>query len=244
MTLAARSSHPRPRRNALVFGGSPRIDAALVHRLAEDGFRVALAHAGASILAQEGGIDACVARIAMDDDDAAAFARAVERAVDHVGELDAVVVNAGTLHFPLGAPIHLDGLELRLAVDVRGVYRAILAAVARMRDGGRIVTLGNNVAEWNGASAAIVSMSRAAIASLVKGLALDLAGRRIVVNNVQSGPIDSDMAADYAGCPDARVPLGWTGKPHEVAALVAYLASDACGPMTGATITLDGGFAV
>ena len=56
MTPAARSSHPRPRRNALVFGGSPRIDAAVVHRLAEDGFRVALAHAGASILAQDDGI--------------------------------------------------------------------------------------------------------------------------------------------------------------------------------------------
>ena len=117
MQRVGRVGRPAPRVCESTIGGSPRIDAAVVHRLAEDGFRVALAHAGASILAQDDGIDARVARIAMDDDDAAAFARAVERAVDHVGELDAVVVNAGTLHFPLGAPIHLDGLELRLAVD-------------------------------------------------------------------------------------------------------------------------------
>ena len=220
-----------------------------MERLADEGMTVA--HTCSATQARAGDMTAAdaartgtIVPIAVDHRHADWIADAIRQTVAQVGSLDAVVINAGWLQFSAGALLTVGELELRLGNDVRHVYEVIQCAAAHLRDGGRIVTVSAGAAELNGATAAALSMGRAAIASLVKGLALDLAERRITVHNIQCGPIDADMAAEYAPHLDGRFPLGWVGKPHEVASLVAYLASGASGSMTGASITIDGGFAL
>jgi 3-oxoacyl-[acyl-carrier protein] reductase len=88
----------------------------------------------------------------------------------------------------------------------------------------------------------IYSMTKAAVAALVKGVALDLAPRRITVNNIQPGPTETDMTAAFVGQLVQRIPLGRVGRPEEIAALVSYLAGDSSAYMTGASLTIDGGY--
>lgn len=237
------------RRVALVFGGSRSVDTATVARLAGCGFLVAHARAEGRAGTPEPaslppGSARVVVPIEVDDTRAGWIEDVIAQTLMRAGPLDAVVINAGPLQFSPGVSLTLGDLELRLGNDVRRLYEIIRCAATAMGHGGRIVTVAAGAAEWNGATAAVLSMARAAVTSLVKGLALDLSAQRITVNNIQSGPIDADMAAEYAPHLDGRVPLGWVGKPHEIASIVAYLATDASGAMTGATITVDGGFAL
>jgi 3-oxoacyl-[acyl-carrier protein] reductase len=130
-----------------------------------------------------------------------------------------------------------------LAVNVRGVFLAIQGSVAKMRDGGRIVTIGSNTAIRTGSQgASAYAMTKAAVAAMVKGAALDLAPRRITVNNVQPGPTETDMTAAMATRLEQIIPLRRMGEPSEIAALVSYLAGPDSGYMTGASVTIDGGY--
>lgn len=234
------------RRSALVLGDSRSIDHATVDRLAGQGFVVAHAFTARQERTHESSSAKTAAALTIELDESRAdwIQHALTQAVTALGPLDAVVINAGMLQFSPGTSLTLGDLELRLGNDVRRIYEAIQCAAPRMREGGRIVTIAAGAVEWNGATAVALSMVRATIASLVKGMALDLASRRITVNNIQSSPVDASLAAEYAPHLDGRIPLGWVGKPHEVASLVAYLATDACSAMTGASITIDGGFAL
>jgi 3-oxoacyl-[acyl-carrier protein] reductase len=235
------------RRAAFVLGDANVAGATIGRRLADEDFRVAVAGIGRPPMREAASTDTrygAIIPIDVEGRHASRIRQAIERAVEHLGVLDVVVVHVDPLCLPPGTPLMLGDLELQLGLDVRGVYDAIHGTVAHLRDGGRIVTVCGGAMEWSGANAAVMAMLHAAIASLVKGLALDLAGRRIAINHIQSGPADASLATTYASLSDGRAPLGWIGKPHETAALVAYLASGASGPMTGATITIDGGFAL
>lgn len=122
---------------------------------------------------------------------------------------------------------------------------AVIQAAARMQDGGRIVTIGSNAAVRGGiVGSSVYAMTKSAVATLVRELALDLAPRRITINNVQPGPIETDITADLLDMLVARSPMKRVGRPEEVAVLVAYLAGDEAGYMTGASLTLDGGWVV
>src|SRR6185437_9482719 len=110
-----------------------------------------------------------------------------------------------------------------------------------LREGGRIITIGSNTAirtAFPGGS--VYSMTKGAIASLVRGVAIDLAPRGITVNNVQPGPTATDMTADHRELVKPLMPLGRLGEPEEVASLVAYLASASAGFITGSSLTIDG----
>ena len=85
-------------------------------------------------------------------------------------------------------------------------------------------------------------MTKAAVAAMVKGIALDLAPRQITVNNVQPGPTETDMTAAIADRVRGVIPIGRMGQPDEIAALVSYLAGPEAGYMTGASLTIDGGY--
>jgi 3-oxoacyl-[acyl-carrier protein] reductase len=105
------------------------------------------------------------------------------------------VVNAGILRRAL-VVFTLEDLDLMLDVNVRGVFLAIQASVARMHDGGRVVTIGSNTAVRTGSQgSSVYAMTKAAVATMVKGIAFDLAPRQITVNNVQRGPTETDMTA-------------------------------------------------
>jgi 3-oxoacyl-[acyl-carrier protein] reductase len=90
----------------------------------------------------------------------------------------------------------------------------------------------------------VYATTKAAVATMVKGIALDLAPRRIIVNNIQPGPIETDITAGMISRLAEMVPLRRVGQPTEIAALVSYLASEEATYMTGSSLTIDGGFAL
>lgn len=179
------------RKTALVFGGARGIGAASVRRLAKDGFDVAFTYVSRADSASElaSSIQAAgrkVIAIQADSANPDAISEAVRTAVDELGPLDVVVVNAGILRINTVDAAALEELDLMIDVNIRGVFLAIQAAVAQMKDGGRVVTIGSNTAERTGfQGSSVYQFTKAAVAAMVKGLALDLAPRRITVNNVQ-----------------------------------------------------------
>jgi 3-oxoacyl-[acyl-carrier protein] reductase len=233
---------------ALVFGGSRGIGAAIVKQLAADGASVALTYAKSADRAAETaraaealGVSAVM--IKADSADPAAVKDAVAQTVARFGRLDILVINAGILIRGAVDTFALEDFDRMLATNVRGVFVAIQASAPHLTDGGRIITIGSNTAvrtAFPGAS--VYSMTKGAIASLVRGVAIDLAPRGITVNNVQPGPTATEMTASHVERVKPLVPLGRMGEPQEVAGLVAYLASASAGFITGSSLTIDGGY--
>lgn len=234
---------------ALVFGGSRGIGAAIARRLGSEGVRVALTYATSPDKAQEVADDieatgTQAIAIQADSSDADAIRNAVERAFGRFGRLDIVVVNAGVLTLgPIDA-IALVDLDRALAVNVRGVFLAIQAAQARMGQGGRIITIGSNTANHASPGSSVYAMTKAAVAMLVRSVALDLAPRGITVNNIQPGPTLTDMTQDLIDRVLPHVPVGRVAAPSEIAGMVAYLAGEEAGYITGASLTIDGGMSL
>ena len=236
---------------ALVTGGSRGIGAGIVRRFAREGASVAFTYAASSEKAEQlarlieaGGARALA--IGADSADAAAVQGAIEETVKHFGSLDIFVNNAGILLAGTIDQVSLSDLDKMLAVNVRSVYVGIQAAARHMVYGGRIVTIGSVVAQRTAvAGSSTYSMTKSAIAGLVRGVALDLAPRGITVNNVQPGPTATDMnPADGPRSEMIRnlVPLKRFGTDDEIAGLVAYLASSEASFVTGASLTIDGGY--
>src|SRR4029077_20496468 len=169
--------------------------------------------------------------------DPAAVKAAVAQTVARFGRLDILVINAGILIRGAVDTFALEDFDRMLATNVRGVFVAIQASAPHLTDGGRIITIGSNPAvrtAFPGAS--VYSMTKGAIASLVRGVAIDLAPRGITVNNVQPGPTATEMTASPVEMVTPLAPLGRMGEPDEVAGLVAYLASAEAGFITGAKL--------
>jgi 3-oxoacyl-[acyl-carrier protein] reductase len=147
------------------------------------------------------------------------------------------------------APIddyRLEDFDRTVAVNVRAVFVATQAAVKHMPPGGRVITIGScNAERMPFGGGAVYAMSKAALVGLVKGLARDLGPRGITINNVQPGPIDTDLNpadSDFGAMLRQLMALPRYGTAEEIAALVAYLAGPEAGFVTGASLTIDGGF--
>jgi 3-oxoacyl-[acyl-carrier protein] reductase len=234
---------------AMVFGGSRGIGAAAARRLAREGANVGLTYVSAPdkaadtvrAIEEEGRTGFA---IKADSADPTAIRDAVTQAVGQLGRLDIVVVNAGILRRGDLQAVSLQEFDIMLKVNVRGVFLAIQAA-AHLSDGGRIITVGSNTAVRSGyPGSSVYAMTKAAVAVMVKGIAIDLAPRGITVNNIQPGPTLTDMTADYIDSITPAIPLKRVGDPDEIAGLVAYLASGESGYMTGSSLTIDGGMAL
>ncbi|MET9544364.1 3-oxoacyl-ACP reductase family protein [Streptomyces sp. NPDC006627] len=239
-------------RTALVTGGSRGMGAAIALRLAQEGADVAITYVHSEAAAQEvvAKIEATGRRgfaVRADAADAGDAAGAVERAADDLGHLDILVNNAGIGVLGPLVDLSLADVDRVLAVNVRGVLLASQAAAGRLRDGGRIITIGSCMAQRvPGPGGTLYATSKAALIGLNKALARELGGRRITANLVQPGPIDTDMnPADgpYAEGQSAMTALGRFGSPDEVASLVAYLAGDDAAYITGTELSVDGGHA-
>ena len=237
---------------AFINGGSRGIGAATARRLARDGAKVAIGY-GASAGAAEGLVAEIEAAggsalaIHADATDAAALGAAIDRAAAHFGGLDILVNSAGVLRLGSVEEFSLDDFDATLAVNVRAVFVATKAAVAHMKEGGRVINIGStNAQRMPFAGGAAYAMSKSALVGLVKGLARDLGPRNITVNNVSPGPIDTDMnpaEGDFAASMHGLMALQRHGHADEVAAMVAYLAGPEAGFVTGADLLIDGGFA-
>ncbi len=237
-----------PSAPALIFGGARGMGAAIVRRLAAEGRPVAFTYVSAPeraatlVQAVETGGGAGLA-IRADSADPEDVRLAVETAIERFGKPGVLVINAGILMSGAIDQFAMDDFDRMLAVNVRGVFAAIRYSAPHLLDGGRIVTSGSNTAARIGSPGSSVNaITTAAVAPVVRGAALDLAPRQITINNVQPGPVETDMTADLMAYIAPKLPLGRIGKPEEIADLVAWLTSPAAGYMTGASLTIDGGW--
>jgi 3-oxoacyl-[acyl-carrier protein] reductase len=238
-------------KRALVTGGGRGIGAAIVRRLAREGADVALTYVGNSDRADQTvqaaqAFGARALAIQADSADAKAVVAAVERTVQELGGLDILVNNAGIAVIAPLDDYRLEDLDRTLAVNVRAVFIATQTAVKHMRTGGRVINVGScNAERMPFAGGGVYAMSKAALVGLVKGLARDLGPRGITINNVQPGPVDTDMnpaTGDFAKMLIQQMALPRYGTGDEIASLVAYLASPEAAYVTGASLSIDGGF--
>lgn len=238
---------------ALITGGSRGIGAAIARRFAREGCHVAISFATASDkafalvkeLEKEG-----VRALALQADQAnpQQVETLVKKVGEHFGKIDILVNNAGIY---VGGSIDdpqldVEGIARQLAVNVGGVFAATRATVPFMGENGRIIIIGSiNGERLTSSGGADYAATKAALTGYTHGWARDLGPKKITVNLVQPGPIDTDMNPDnteFAEMIKKSVALGRYGKPEEIAAAVAFLASQEASYITGATLTVDGGY--
>jgi len=238
---------------ALITGGSRGIGAAIARRFAHEGCHVAISFAASKDKAfslvkelEKDGVQALA--LQADQANPTQVETLVQKVGERFGRIDILVNNAGVF---VGGSIDdpkldIDGLTRQLAVNVGGVFAATRAAVPFMKDGARVIIIGSiNGERITVAEGADYAATKAALVGYTHGWARDLGPRNITVNLVQPGPIDTDMNPDnteFAEMVKKSVALGRYGKPEEIASAVAFLASQDASYVTGATLTVDGGF--
>src|SRR5580658_4456564 len=237
-------------KNALVTGGSRGIGAAIAKRLASDGANVAITYAkdaeaaSAVVKAIERDGGKAVA-IQADAADSKAVIGAVEKAVATFGRLDVLVNNAGTATPKRFEETTLEELDRVIDINIRGVFVTTQAALKHMNDHGRIIMIGSCVGERVLTPGLVpYSATKGAVKMFTQGLSREVGSRGITVNNVQPGPIDTDLnpaAGDWAVPQKAVTALNRYGHVDEVAALVAFVAGPESSYITGANLTVDGG---
>jgi 3-oxoacyl-[acyl-carrier protein] reductase len=237
---------------ALVTGGSRGIGAAIAKRLADDGADVALSYAASADKAKALAVElekkgVRAAAFKADQGNAAEVKSLVKSVLDHFGRLDILINNAGVfVPVPLDGSANGAGAARQFAVNVEGVAAAVQAAAPSLPAGGRIISIGSVLGArtpWPGL--ADYSATKAALGGYTRGWARDLGPKGITVNLVQPGPINTDMNpdnGDFAATQKAGTALGRYGKPEEVAAAVAFLASPDAAYITGTSLDVDGGF--
>ncbi len=231
------------KRKVFVMGGSRGVGAAIVKRFASQGDEVVFSyvnsHSAAETLAQETGSPA----LQLDSADR----NAITLQMSKLGSLDVLIVNAGVLS--AGDPLTLSGEEIEklFQINIHAPYFAAIEAARQMPQGGRIVLIGSTNADrvpMQGLSA--YATSKSALQGMVKGLARDFGPLGITINVVQPGPVDTDM--NPAEGPLNELMHSFMAiKRHahgdEVAAMVSWVASSEAAMVTGAALTIDGGFA-
>jgi 3-oxoacyl-[acyl-carrier protein] reductase len=237
-------------KTALITGGSRGIGAAIAKRLAADGASVAITYAkdassaSAVVKAIEAEGGKAVA-IQADATDPVAVKNAVEQAVAILGRLDVLVNNAGTAIPKAFDEATLDELDRVININFRGVLVSTQAALKHMNDGGRIIMMGSCVGErMMTPGLAAYSATKGAVKMFSQGLSREVGSRGITVNNIQPGPIDTDLnpaSGDWAVSQKAATALNRYGRVEEVAALVAFVAGPESSYITGANLTIDGG---
>ncbi|TNC14396.1 3-oxoacyl-ACP reductase FabG [Methylobacterium terricola] len=233
---------------ALVTGGSRGIGAAIVRRLSREGATVAFTYSASTDRAEALAADlassgASVAALKADSADPVAVREAVQATVERFGRLDILVNNAGILVPGAIEDIELADFDRQVAVNIRAVFVAAREAARHMREGGRIISVGSVGAERSGfPGTTVYSMTKAAVASLTRGLARDLGPRGITVNTIQPGPVASEMSAGMETMLIPLIALGRMGQDTEIAALAAFLSGPEAGFITGAALTADGGY--
>ncbi|MEQ5843951.1 oxidoreductase [Paraburkholderia acidicola] len=239
---------------ALVTGGSRGIGAAIAKRLAADGADVAISYASspakaATVVAEIESLGRRAFSVRADQGHRGQVAGLIRQVHEYFGKLD-ILVNSAAVFItgPVDdANADLASFDRQQAINIDGVVTAVRTAVPLLSDGGRIISIGSTVAESTpfpgfGDYAA----TKAAVAAYTRAWARDLGARRITVNVVQPGPINTDAnpeTSDFAPVVAKMTALGRYGQPEEIAAAVAFLAGPDANYVSGATLNVDGGLA-
>jgi 3-oxoacyl-[acyl-carrier protein] reductase len=240
-------------RRALVTGGSRGIGAEIVRRLAADGAALAFTYGSsaaeadklAAEIAADGGTSVA---IQADSGDPEQVARAIDETVAQLGGLDILVNNAGVAYIGDVESLTMEQFDRLVAINVKGVFAAVQRALPHLGTIGRIINIGSiNADRVPGPGLSIYAMSKAAVAGLTRGLARELGPRGITVNNIQPGPVATDMNPEVGEFADSLrevMALGRYGQPRDIASVVSYLAGPEAAYVTGANWNVDGGFTV
>ncbi len=235
---------------ALITGGSRGIGAAIAKRLAADGANVAItytkgADAAASVVKEIERAGRKAIAIQADAADAEAVKAAVDKTVATLGRLDVLVNNAGTAIPKKFEETTLEEMDRMIDINIRGAFVATQAALKHMKDGGRIIMIGSCVGERMMTPGLVpYSATKGAIKMFSQGLSREVGPRGITVNNIQPGPIDTELnpaAGEWAVPQKAATALNRYGSVDDVAALVAFVAGPESSYITGANLTVDGG---
>ncbi len=235
---------------ALITGGSRGIGAAIAKRLAADGAKIAItyskgADAAASVVKEIEGDGGKAIAIRADAADAKAVKAAVEKTVTTFGKLDVLVNNAGTAIPKTFEETTLEEMDRVLDINVRGVFIATHAALKHMKSGSRIIMIGSSVGERVVVPGLVpYAATKGAVKIFTQALSRELGSRGITVNNVQPGPIDTELnpaTSEWAVPQKAATALDRFGRVDEIAAMVAFVAGPESSYITGANLTVDGG---
>lgn len=239
---------------AIVTGASRGIGRAIAERLAAEGAAVVVNHRASAGQAAEvvAAIQSSGGRAFAVQADMALITevrRLVHATVEKYGKLDILVNNAGVGKRTLMADMTEKEFDWTLAVNARGPFFAIQAAVPRMNDGGRIINIsscGTHIAQVSGLLA-VYQMSKGALEQLARCYMKELGARRITINSVLPGFVETELASDtpaaYKEALVQRTALGRLGTPGDIAEVVCFLASDAGRWVTGEAISVSGGLA-
>ena len=237
-------------RAALVTGGSRGIGAAIVRRLAEAGADVAFTYntgvdEAAAVAEDVRGLGRAATPIAADLVNADTASQVVHAAVESFGRLDILVNNAGITAWGPLTGVDVEDFDRLIAVNTRAPFLLTGAAASVLSDGGRIINISSAVTSTALAGGSLYSGSKAFIDQITKIAAIELAPRRITVNAVAPGTTATGRLANPTSEKRRQMgeafTLGRIGEPADTAALVAFLASDEAGFITGQVIYNNGG---
>jgi 3-oxoacyl-[acyl-carrier protein] reductase len=240
-------------RRALVTGGSRGIGAEIVRRLAADGAAVAFTYGASAaeaekLVAEVAEAGGRAVAIQADSADPEQVAKSVDDTVAELDGLDILVNNAGVAYVDDVEAFPLEQFDRLVAINIRAVFVATQRAIPHLGDGGRIVNIGSvNADRVPQPGLSVYAMTKGAIASLTRGLARELGPRGITVNNVQPGPIATEMNpedGEFADWARPMTSLGRYGQTSDIASAVSYLAGPEASFVTGANWNVDGGFTV
>jgi 3-oxoacyl-[acyl-carrier protein] reductase len=235
---------------AIITGGSRGIGAAIAKRLAADGANVAItytkgADAAALVVKEIERAGRKALAIQADAADAEADKAAVDKTVATFGRLDVLVNNAGTAIPKKFEETTLEEMDRMIDINIRGAFVATQAALKHMKGGGRIIMIGSSVGERMMTPGLVpYSATKGAVKMFTQGLSREVGHRGITVNNIQPGPIDTELnpaAGEWAAPQKAATALNRYGSVDDVAALVAFVAGPEASFITGANLTVDGG---